>query len=130
MVGRCQKKPSCKTATRITLLAVLVLSVVALVVACMIPDSPVLAFLLEVLDWIQALPKFWAGLLLIELYGMLVPFGVPITPLNLVCGFLFGVWFGIIVAITGSGVLSTPLLSLAPSLALRRRSASCSLLMC
>lgn len=32
------------------------------------------------------------------------PFGVPVTPINLACGFLFGFFLGLAVALVGSGI--------------------------
>jgi uncharacterized membrane protein YdjX (TVP38/TMEM64 family) len=84
---------------------VLVALVVALLIACAVPGSPVLQWLLDTVEWIENLPRGWSCVLMIELYAIVIPFGIPITPLNLVSGFLFDLYLGSLVAITGTSTL-------------------------
>ena len=86
---------------RVLLVLLLVSAVLIIGGLALLPNSPVLIILQEILDWIQNLPRWLAGVLMIELFALVIPIGCPITPLNLVSGFLFDIWFGFAVAITG-----------------------------
>lgn len=92
---------------RVLLVLLLVSAVLVIGGLALLPNSPVLVILQEILDWIQNLPRWLAGVLMIELFALVIPIGCPITPLNLVSGFLFDVWFGFAVAITGASPFPT-----------------------
>mmetsp|Transcript_14862 Transcript_14862/g.58289 ORF Transcript_14862/g.58289 Transcript_14862/m.58289 type:complete len:342 (+) Transcript_14862:55-1080(+) len=87
---------------RVILVLLLVAAVLIIGGLALLPNSPVLAILQEILNWIQSLPRWLAGILMIELFALVIPIGCPITPLNLVSGFLFDLWFGYLIAITGT----------------------------
>ena len=92
--------------TKLSLSILLLVLLVGFLIACAVPGSPVLQWLLDAVEWIDGLPRAWSCVLMVELYSIVIPFGIPITPLNLVSGFLFGFWVGSIVAIVGTSASS------------------------
>eukprot|EP01095_Lingulamoeba_sp_RSL-Kostka_P011739 TRINITY_DN454_c5_g1_i1.p1 TRINITY_DN454_c5_g1~~TRINITY_DN454_c5_g1_i1.p1 ORF type:complete len:296 (+),score=49.34 TRINITY_DN454_c5_g1_i1:128-1015(+) len=87
---------------KLILAGLLITIFITVVILCLIPDSPVLGWIFDVLNWISELPDWLSYILMIEVYGFLIPFGAPITPLNLVAGFLFGWLWGSVVGIVGA----------------------------
>mmetsp|Transcript_6738 Transcript_6738/g.28236 ORF Transcript_6738/g.28236 Transcript_6738/m.28236 type:complete len:356 (-) Transcript_6738:2213-3280(-) len=100
-------RPSCycmsiTNALRLLGLIVLVLVVGSIIVASMLPNSPVLGWLMAFLDILTDLALWESVPAMLVAYAVLVPLGFPITPLNITCGFLFKFFLGWAVAMSGS----------------------------
>jgi len=93
---------TCLGWTKLIASILLIFIVLLFIVASVIPDSPIQAWLLDVVNWIDNINIWIAAVAMFGLYLVLVPLGVPITPLNLVGGYLFGFLFGCLVSITSS----------------------------
>ena len=88
---------------KLSLSLTLVVAFLTVVILCLVPDSPMLGWIFSLLNWFNTIPRIWACILMIEIYAILVPFGTPITPMNLVAGFLFGPYWGVLVGVSGAG---------------------------
>lgn len=95
------------TFVRALVVGIMLSVVVALFVLSLIPGSPVTGFIVNLLQEINAVPFYWKLLAMWLFYLLSAPFGLPVTPLNLACGFLFGFVYGVLIAIVGTMLGST-----------------------
>jgi uncharacterized membrane protein YdjX (TVP38/TMEM64 family) len=92
---------------KISLVLAIVLIVASVFILALLPGTNLSNYLLAVMNWIDALPSWLAAICMLEIFAFFIPFGCPMTPLNLVAGFLFGAFWGTVVAISGALVGST-----------------------
>lgn len=81
--------------------------VVVVIILCMIPDSPALRYLIEVLSWVKSVRKAYGTVILSFMYAVAMLFCFPGTPFNLAAGYLFGIWLGAAVTIVGCDLGAT-----------------------
>ncbi len=67
----------------------------------LIPDSQVQVLVLDALDWLQNVPTGIGTTVLTIIIIVFLIFGIPVTPLNLASGFLFGFFLGGFVTVLG-----------------------------
>jgi len=89
------------TLIRILTIGLLGIAITTAIILFLIPDSPAQAYMLDFMFWLKNIPKEWGSVVLSAMYGVGLIFCFPGTPFNLAAGFLFGIWLGNLVSITG-----------------------------
>jgi len=87
------------TIVKVVLSVLASLLLLTLFVVSLIPDSPTQELILSFLEWAQNLPKYISSLLIFVCSSTLVLVFIPMTPWNIACGYLFGIWLGSVVSL-------------------------------
>eukprot|EP01119_Soliformovum_irregulare_P008467 TRINITY_DN21585_c0_g1_i1.p1 TRINITY_DN21585_c0_g1~~TRINITY_DN21585_c0_g1_i1.p1 ORF type:complete len:323 (+),score=93.78 TRINITY_DN21585_c0_g1_i1:69-1037(+) len=88
-------------------LAVLMIACIATFLGLLIGSDEIQTFFSYILEWIEGLPTYLSGGLISLMYALALLVFCPGTPFNLASGFLFGIWGGFAVAITGCVIGAT-----------------------
>ncbi|KAN0007190.1 hypothetical protein ACTFIU_000384 [Dictyostelium citrinum] len=86
---------------KLSLIILLIATIAILFVLILIPNSPVNEMMLNFMEWIEQIPKFWGSVLLTIIYTISLVFCFPGTPLNFAAGYIFGPWVGSISTVVG-----------------------------
>jgi len=89
---------------KLVLLGILFILIAVVVISFLIPDAPTQQYMLDFLYWIKNVPRLYGSIILTSIYAVSLVFCFPGTPINLAAGFLFGVWVGSAVTVTGCDI--------------------------
>ena len=89
---------------KLVLIIIMVVIIVGVTIAFLIPNSPVKEPMLQAIEWLQNQPTWTKGLLMVGLFLIALPIGIPSTPLELCSGFIFGWLWGSIFAMIGASL--------------------------
>ncbi|KAN0039652.1 hypothetical protein ACTA71_007457 [Dictyostelium dimigraforme] len=90
-----------KRLVKLSLIILLIATIGILFVLILIPNSPVNEIMLDFMEWIEQIPKFWGSIILTLIYTISLVFCFPGTPLNFAAGYIFGPWIGSISTVVG-----------------------------
>eukprot|EP01095_Lingulamoeba_sp_RSL-Kostka_P012481 TRINITY_DN4972_c0_g1_i1.p1 TRINITY_DN4972_c0_g1~~TRINITY_DN4972_c0_g1_i1.p1 ORF type:complete len:418 (-),score=118.13 TRINITY_DN4972_c0_g1_i1:120-1373(-) len=94
----------CKPSTILRLIILFILGgvIVTVIILGALPNSPLIRWLVFVLDWVEGINKFFGIIIVIIIYLIVTPFGFPVSIVNLASGFLFNFWFGVLCSTIGT----------------------------